>query len=267
MDSATDGKEFDQRYHVDTAVRTLALLEAVALIGKPAALNDIVARLGWTKPSVYRLLRTLESVGALRRTDGKHYVLGPKLIVLGQSALRATGLPEVARAKMEELQEEVGETIVLSTLDYRDIIVLDRVEANEILRPNYQFGDRLPAYCTSSGRVLMSDLTDDEIRERLADVEFERLGPRTPKSMDEVLKRMRAARKAGYSINDEELTLGHRSVAAPIRDHTGSVVASMSVSVPSVRVSVDELKKIATDHLVPGVEAVSAELAAPTPTG
>jgi IclR family pca regulon transcriptional regulator len=263
MRPTNDGKEIDQRYQVDTAVRTLALLEVVADMGKPVALNDLVAKLGWTKPSVYRLLRTLESVGALRRTDGKHYVLGPKLIVLGQSALRATGLAEIARAKMEELQEEIGETIVLSTLDYRDVVVLDRVEANEILRPNYQFGDRLPAYCTSSGRVLMSDLPDAEIRERLAGVEFEALGARTPQSLDEVVKRMRRAREQGYSINDEELTRGHRSVAAPIRDHTGSVVASMSVSVPSVRVSVDELEMIAAQYLVPGVEAVSARLAAP----
>jgi IclR family transcriptional regulator, pca regulon regulatory protein len=263
MELGGDGNEIDQRYAVDTAVRTLALLEAVGEMGKPAALNEIVSRLDWTKPAVYRLLRTLESVGALRRTDGKHYVLGPKLIVLGQAALRATGLADVARAKMEELQEEVGETIVLSTLDYNELIVLDRVEAKEILRPNYQFGDRLPAYCTSSGRVLMSDLSDDELRERLKGVKFVGLGPRTPQTLDEVLDGMHQAQKQGYALNDEELTLGHRSVAAPIRDHTGAVVASMSVSVPSVRVSVTELRKIAKERLIPAADAVSAGLAAP----
>jgi DNA-binding IclR family transcriptional regulator len=264
-DGHGNGQEVDQRYAVDTAVRTLTLLEAVAASGGPVALNELVARLGWTKPAVYRLVRTLASVGALRRTDSRHYVLGPKMIVLGQAAIRAAGVTELARVTMEELQREIGETVVLSTLDYRDVIVLDRVEADEILRPNYQFGDRQPAYCTSTGRVLLSDLPDDEIRARLAGVKFEPLGPRTARSVEDVLERIDEARRDGYALNDEEFALGHRSVSAPIHDHTGAVTAALSISVPSVRVSAAELSRIAAKHLLPAVAAVSAELAAPLP--
>jgi DNA-binding IclR family transcriptional regulator len=265
VDTPGNGQEVDQRYAVDTAVRTLTLLEAVADSGRPVAHNELVARLGWTKPAVYRLVRTLESVGALRRTDGKHYVLGPKLIVLGQAAIRATGLTDVARSTMEQLKERLGETVVLSTLDYRDVIVLDRVEADKILRPSYEFGDRQPAYCTSSGRALMSDLSDEQVRERLEGTTFEPLGPRTARSVDEVIEAIHLARSRGYALNDEEYTLGHRSVGAPIHDHTGAVVAAMSISVPSVRVSAERLEQIAEEHLIPATAAVSASLAAPSP--
>jgi IclR family pca regulon transcriptional regulator len=109
----------------------------------------------------------------------------------------------------------------------------------------------------------MSDLSDDEIRERLRGVSFRALGPRTVKNITEVLEAVHRAQRQGFALNDQELTLGHRSVATPIRDHSGGVIAAISVSVPSVRVSAKRLQQIARNDLIPAAADISAALAAP----
>lgn len=252
----------DQRYRVDTAVRTLDLLAVIADEDGPVAMSTIVSRLGWTKPAVYRLLRTLESVGALRRVDGTRYVLGARLITIGHAAARATGLLDVAQPHMTVLHDATGETVVLTTLDGREVVIIDRIETAERLIPRYHLGERLPAYCTSTGQVSLSGLSDDEVRLLLDGCEFEHRGPRMLASVDDLIVRLAEVRRRGYALNDEELTAGHRSIAAPVRDHTMTIVGALSVSVPTVRISVKDLSAIAVDALIPATDAISADLGA-----
>ncbi len=254
--------EIDERYYVETAARTLQILEAIAEIDAPAPLSVIVAKLGWSKPAVYRQVRTLESIGALRQLAGQGYVLGPALIALGQAALRATGLVEIARPHLQRLHDELDETIALTVLDGAEIIYVDRIEADKLLIPRTRVGSRLPAYCTSTGQVLLAALSDDEVRSRLAGCGFEPLGPKTLRSIDELLARLEEIRDKGYAINDEQLTVGHRSAAAPIRDYTGAVVAAVSLSVPTARVSLERLVTCAEEALLPAAHAISRELGA-----
>jgi IclR family pca regulon transcriptional regulator len=247
---------------VDTAVRTLDLLAVIADEDGPVTMSKIVSELGWTKPAVYRLLRTLESVGALRRVDGKQYVLGPRLITIGQAAVRATGLVDVAQPYMTSVHDATGETVVLTTLDGIEVVIIDRIETVQRLIPRYHLGERLPAYCTSTGQVALSDFSDDEVRTMLAGCKFEERGPRTLKTIDEVIDRLERVRRRGYALNDEELTAGHRSIAAPVRGHTMAVVGAVSVSVPTVRISAKELSAIAIETLIPATDAISADLGA-----
>jgi IclR family pca regulon transcriptional regulator len=261
-DSGPRGTEIDERYYVETAARTMQLLLAVAELEGPAPLAAIVAKLGWSKPAVYRLVRTLETVGALRLQDGKGYVLGPALITLGQGALRATRLLEVARPYLEQLHAELEETIVLTVLDGDEVVYVDRIEADKILIPRTRLGSRLPAYSTSTGQVLLAGLSDDEVRRRLADREFEHIAPNTLDSLDALIKRLATIRRNGYAVNDEELAVGHRAVAAPLRDYSGTVVAAVSVSVPSARISRKELTRHATRSLLPAARKISVGLGA-----
>jgi DNA-binding IclR family transcriptional regulator len=256
-------RKIDRRYYVEAAARTLELLHAVARINGPASLSAIVAELGWNKPTVYRLVRTLEATGALRQQDGRGYLLGPALITLGQAALRSTRLPEIARPYLESLYDVLGETTVLTMLDGDEVIYLDRIDAEKILVPYAQLGSRLPAYCTSTGHVLLAGLPDSEVRERLKERDFAQLAPNTLRSVDELITRLHDVRRHGYAINDEELALGHRSVAAPLTDHSGEVAAAVSVSVAAVRVSRADLIRFATDALVPTADALSRALGAP----
>lgn len=252
----------DERYYVETAARTVRLLLAIAQIDEPASLPMIVAELGWSKPMVYRLVRTLVSIGALRQLDNKAYTLGPTMITLGESALRATRLVEVARPYLEQLHDELDETIVLTVLDGDEVIYLDRIEADKLLIPRTRLGSRLPAYCTSTGQVLLAGLEDEEIIARLARREFKKVAPNTLTSLDEVLERIHRVRRDGYALNDEELAVGHRATAAPVRDHSGEVAAAVSVSVPAARVSRAEIKRMATQVLTPTAERISSALGA-----
>jgi IclR family pca regulon transcriptional regulator len=261
-DSGPRGTEIDERYYVETAARTMQLLLAVAELDGPAPLAAIVAKLGWSKPAVYRLVRTLETVGALRLQDGKGYVLGPALITLGQGALRATRLLEVARPYLEQLHTELEETIVLTVLDGDEVVYVDRIEADKILIPRTRLGSRLPAYSTSTGQVLLAGLGDDEVRRRLADREFEHIAPNTLGSLDALIERLATIRRNGYAVNDEELAVGHRAIAAPLRDYSGAVVAAVSVSVPSARISRKELTQHATRSLLPVARKISVGLGA-----
>jgi IclR family transcriptional regulator, pca regulon regulatory protein len=262
VSSGPRSTEIDERYYVDAAARTLQLLKVVAEIDAPAPLTLLVSRLGWSKPAVYRLVRTLEAVGGLRLHDGKGYVLGPALITLVHAAVRATRLTDIARPHLEDLHEQLDETIVLTVLDGDEVVYVDRVEADKILIPRTRLGSRLPAYATSTGQVLLSGLDDDEVRRRLKGRAFEPLAPNTLRDLDELLERLAEIRRRGYAINDEELAIGHRSVAAPVRDHSGDLVAAVSVSVPAARASRSQLAGFATEALVPAAEAISAGLGA-----
>jgi len=252
--------EVDERYFVETAARTLRLLQTVATIDGPAPLTMIVERLGWSKPAVYRLVRTLEAIGALRQQDGAGYVLGPMLITLGLSALHATGLVGIARPHLERLHAEVEESVVLTVLDGREVVYVDRIEADKILIPRTRLGSRLPAYCTSTGQVLLAGLADQDVRRRLEGQAFDRVGPNTLETIDELMDRLEDIRRVGFAVQDEELTVGHRSAAAPVRDHTGATAAAISVSVPTARVTRQQLIRFATEAMVPAADAISLAL-------
>jgi IclR family pca regulon transcriptional regulator len=252
--------DIDTRYYVETAARTLALLHAVAESDKPATLGMLVSRLEWSKPAVYRLVRTLEAIGALRQHDGRGYVLGPSMITLGQAALRATNLHDIVRPYLEELAEQVGETVVLAVLDGSEIVYVDRIESDQILIPRTKLGSRLPAYCTSTGQVLLAGLPDEEVRRRMRGRKFKQVAAHTLTSIDELLARLAETRRRGYALNDEELAVGHRAVAAPVRDHRGDAVAAVSISVPSARVSLEQLERFATEALLPVARAASVAL-------
>jgi IclR family transcriptional regulator, pca regulon regulatory protein len=262
--STVRNTEIDERYYVETAARTLRLLRAVAEEPEPAPLARIVSVLGWSKPAVYRLVRTLETEGALRLEEGKGYVPGPALIALGQAAARATRLPEIARPHLEQLHRVLDETVVLTVLDGDEVVYVDRIEADKILIARTRVGSRLPAYATSTGQVLLASFSDEEVRRRVGDREFAPLAPNTLRSVDELIERLAEIRRRGYAINDEELAVGHRAAAAPLRDHTGDVVAALSVSVPSARVSRGQLVEFATGALLPTAAAISAALGADT---
>ena len=213
--------EIDERYFVETAARTMFLLQAVAAIDAPAPLTTIVERLGWSKPAVYRLVRTLEAIGALRQHDGKGYVLGPALITLGLSALQATGLVGIARPHLEKLHAEVEETVVLTMLDGREVVYLDRIEADKILIPRTRLGSRLPAYCTSTGQVLLAGLSDEDVHRRLEGQTFDRVGPNTLEThrrADRAARRHPPARvrRPGRGA-DDRAPLGRGSGARPHR--------------------------------------------------
>jgi IclR family pca regulon transcriptional regulator len=251
-----------EKYRVDAAARVIDLLSTLADADAPQRLKDLTKHLGWNKTTVYRLLWTLEERGAVREIPPQGYVLGSRTITIGQAALRALELPQVARPHLEQLHDAIGETVNLAVLDEDRILIVERVEGKEILGLRLWVGSTLPAYCTSVGLVLLAGLPDDEVRRRMAQCSFEPRGPKTLSSMSELVDRVERIRKRGYAINDEELAIGHRAAAAPIWGHEGTVVAAINISVPAARWTRRDLISALVPMLRDSANAISAELGA-----
>jgi IclR family pca regulon transcriptional regulator len=247
-------------YLLGTVDRAATLLRLLADLDKPVTFTELVEAMGLNKATVYRLVQTLLSSGFLRQAPGGGYTLGPALITLGQAALRETGLPEVAQPHMERLHERLQEVVVLSVLDGQEIVYVARLHASQILSIRGNVGDRLPAYCTSAGQAMLAGLDDEEVRALVVDLPP--AGPKAPSSMKQLLRKLADTRARGYAINDEELAVGHRAAAAPVLDHSNSVVAALSLSVPAARVSRDQVETFAVNALVPTAKQLSVDLGA-----
>lgn len=251
----------DPRYYIESVARAAQVLKVIAARNGPASVAGLAKQSGWNKAAVYRIVRTLDALGFLRTTDGG-YVPGPALITLGQAALEATGLLPVARPHLEALSEALGETVVLTVLDGPDIVYVDCIEVEAVLMTRSTVGAHLPAYCTCSGQVQLAGLTDPAVRKRLGNVAMVSRGPSTLTSLPELIRRLEKIRAEGYAVNDQELAVGHRSLAVPVFSYNGKVAAALSVSVPAARVSLGDLKGF-LPTLLTAAEKISRDLGAP----
>lgn len=257
---ASAAPEIDPRYHVAAAERTMVLLDAVSRTS-PATISGLAHELGWTKPMVFRLVRTLQTTGALCQ-DESGYSLGPMMISLGYAALQSLSLVDAAKPIIADAHARTGESVVLTILDGTDIVYVDFLETDHLLVLRARIGARLPAYLTSSGHALLCRHSDESLRLLFDGYIFKPPTPHSVSSVDVLIRRLSATRKRGYALIDQELTLGHRSVAAPVLDHTGAVAAAISVSVPTARVSLNELNALARDVLLPATHELSRRLGA-----
>ncbi len=253
--------EPDPRYHVAVAERTITLLQAVAN-NSPATISSLTAALGWTKPMVFRLVKTLHSCGALRLTDDG-YRLGPMMISLGYGAIQSMELVDSAKPALAQLHRDVGESIILTVLDGTDIVYVSCIKTDHLLVFRARLGTRLPACLTSSGHALLSRTSKEDLHELFDGYQFNPPTAHSVSSLAVLERRLEAVRKRGYALIDQELAIGHRSVAAAVTDHTGEVAAAISISVPTVRVDLSQLRKMADEYLVPTAKQLSLQLGAP----
>lgn len=220
--------------------RGLTVIEAFQDRTEGATVAEIAAATALSRASVRRLLMTLEFLGYATRT-GSVYRLGSRVLRLGFSFLSSQSLPILATPILEEISASLHESSSLSVLEGDEIVYLARSAANRVLSVGLSVGSRLPAYCTSMGRVLLAALPEAELAGYL---ERAVLHPRTPKTI--TLKPALQAeivrvREQGYSLVDEELELGLRSLAVPVMTRAGRVVAAMNTGVHASRVEPEDL--------------------------
>jgi len=190
------------------------------------------------------------------------FIIVANIIVdIGYAYLSSLNLAELAQAEMELLVEHTRESCSAAVLDGSEIIYVARVPTKRIMAISLGLGSRLPAFCTSMGRVLLADLNDEEVRSLLKDAELPSLTPRTITDIDELCAELDTVRNQGWALVDQELELGLRSVAAPLRNSRGKAIASLNVSSNTMRV---DLKTLRTDFLLALLETaerINARLA------
>ncbi|WP_178133236.1 IclR family transcriptional regulator domain-containing protein [Vineibacter terrae] len=221
------------RYFVQALARGLAAIE-VFHDARALTLSDVAKRAGITRATARRLLLTLCDLG-YAATDGKLFTLRPRALRLGYAYLSSMGWSEVALTHLRELAEIHGETCSVSVLDGHDIAYAVRVPATRHGVMLVPAGGRLPAYCTSPGRILLGGLPPDALDAYFETAVMRPLTKHTVHTPAGVRKLVDQARRDGYAFTDEELDYGVNCIAVPIRDATGAAVASLNLSAPSSR--------------------------------
>jgi len=184
----------------------------------------------------------------------RKYRLGLRVTDLGMSALNSLGLREHARPFLEELRHRSSFTVSLAVLDGPEILYVDRARSfrrgQHKIDLNLRVGSRLPAYCTSMGKVLLANLPEMEQRELIASMTLVRCGPNTITSKKALRVELEGVGEAGVAVNDEELVAGLISIAAPARSASGEVVAAINLAAHTEMVGMDELIDRDTPRLV-----------------
>jgi IclR family acetate operon transcriptional repressor len=241
-------------------MRVISLLEAVAHAGSPPATADLIDSLKLPKPTVHRMVALLERVRLLEREpSGRRLLPGARLRSLAFATIESSRTRGPWHAVLSSLSERIGETCSFSMLYGSEVIVLDRIETNWGLRLQLPAGARVPAHCTSSGKLLLSYLPR-KARERLVGTApLKQYGKNTitdPKKLEAALAEIRKTR---VGTDNEEYFTGLVGVAVPVVAERGRVVATVSVNAPAARVSLSGLLKH-VDALRAAADELSAVL-------
>lgn len=226
--------------------------------GRPAmSLAEVAAATGLARPTARRILLTLEELGYVRAAE-RGYRLTPRVLELGVAYVQSMGLWDVARPHLERLVERTGETCSIAQLDGPDIVYVARVSVPRIVSLAVQVGTRFPALATSLGKVQLAALPPDEVDAVLAEPTRSGLTARWQPSREERDAELRDVRARGWALTDEQLTLGVRSVAAPLRDGAGRVVAGVNVNCHAAETSLERL----LDHHLPLLLQAAGDISA-----
>ena len=229
---------------VKSAQRALAILEVLTLAKGPMTFTEIADALRYPRSSLHNLLRTVVQAGwAELDPTTRRYTLGIRAWQAGNAYLRAVDLAERARPYMEGVRDAFADTVQLAVRDGRYNVYIAKVEGSQLLVLASAIGRRLEAHATGVGKVLLADLEPEERRTLLYAQPLERFTANTITDPAALEREFADIRARGHGYDREEYTLGVRCVAVPARDHTGRVVAGMSVSVPSIRMDAERAER------------------------
>ena len=246
--------------YVQSLARGLAVIRAFDAEHPRQTLSDVAKATDLTRATARRFLLTLAELGYVR-ADGPMFSLTPRVLDLGYSYLSSLSLPEVAGPHLEALTKQVNESASVSILDGTDIVYVARVPVSRIMTVSITIGTRFPAFATSMGRVLLAGLSPGDLDDYLAKVDLTPLTGRTIASTDALRQELSRVRTAGFCVVDSELEEGLRSLAAPIRDRAGKVVAAANISTQTARYTAAAIRKDLVPALLSTAEAIALDLA------
>lgn len=263
--SPTPGDDPRSGYRIQSIERAVAILNVFSADEPDLRVSDIAQRLGLHKSTVHRFLVNLEGAGLLERTPtGGRYRLGLRLFELGSLVMQRMNLWDEALPYLEELVRETGETGHMAVLDSGEAVYVERVEARRALRVPSAVGRGYPAHATNLGKVLMAYAPAAEVEEIIITKGLAGFTRNTITDADALRDELALIRERGYSIDNEEYDEGLRCIGAPVRDHTGAVVAAIGIGGPVTRVTPDRIDNLA-EVVTRAAGALSRRLGGATP--
>lgn len=228
---------------VRTVQKTFRLLEVLGE-EQPARPSQLVKQLKLSRSNVHRLLATLEDMGYVEKVSEARYRLSIKIFILGNTVLNKNALSDIARPYLAHLAEISHENINLAIMHEQKVLYIDKIESPHYLRLDQPIGKTDPLHCTALGKTLLSGLTDNELEVFLKSNELVAFTKKTITDPDVLLSEIGKVRKQGYAVDIEELSNGIHCIAAPIFNHTNKIIAAISISAPSVRLTIPKIEEI-----------------------
>ncbi|WP_213290692.1 IclR family transcriptional regulator C-terminal domain-containing protein [Bradyrhizobium sp. sGM-13] len=225
---------------IESLDRGLRVLEIFGGSRQPMTLSDLAKAAELPRATARRILFTLERAGFVA-CDGKLFRLTPRVLVLASSYLASNHVVSVLQPALDRLSSEAQEISSVAILDGNDVVFVARASPTRIFSSGIDIGYRLPAFCTSVGRVLLSRLADDEVDAALDRMELAPLTPFTVTDRKQLLKTIVADRAQGYSLVHREAEPGFRSVSVPVRRYDGAIIAAINMGAHVDRVSAEEM--------------------------
>ncbi len=252
----------EDRYAIRSVDRALDILECIAGQNGALTVDQIVAATGLPKTTAFRILATLTSRRLLERDEPTQtYRLGMLALVIGARAMGDLDLRRAARPHLQQLVDDTGETVHLSILSEDKALCIDKLDASRSMRMASFVGFLDPLHCSGVGKALLA-FQDEPTRQHLLDgMRYEPHTPHTITDRAGLAAQIEEIRARGYAIDDEEIEEGLRCVAAPIRDHSGRVIAAVSISGPTTRVTEESPNTLAA-ALEACAQSISRELGA-----
>lgn len=251
----------EKYYFVASLAKGLRVLELLAVNGD-MSVSRMAACLDTSRAASHRFLTTLRDLGYVEKTEAGRFRLSFKVVELGMRKLDGFEIRHTAHPYMQEIAIAFGETVNLGHWDGRAVVHLDKINSRDVLRLDVGMGAVAPAYCTGLGKAILAFLPDDELDDYLAATPLAAVSPKTITDPAKLRNDINRIRRRGYAVDNEELSLGLRCVAAPVFDHTGRPTYAVSVSGPAQRMKKDRIDAIQA-RLVPLCRRISRQIGAP----
>lgn len=246
----TKHKQMDQGKSSETlksVEKALHILETFRIDKPELTISELEEELALPRVSIYRFLRILLKRGFLRQNPHtRKYRLGIKVFELGSIVLRDMELRKIAFPLLEELSKKSGETVHLGVKDGKEVVSIEGAESDYSLRISLPIGKRVCLHSTGIGKAILAFLPDDEIEEIIQEKGLPRFTPHTITDAVLLKQELQLIKARGYAIDNEENDPGIRCVASPILDYSQQVIASISISGPSVRITNEKIPELAT---------------------
>lgn len=208
-------------------------------------LTELSQRVSLSKSTVLRLLNTLIQCGYIRKDqDSYRYRLGFKVLTLSMEFQKALEWKKEAFPHMKMLQQCTGETINLAVIDNTEVVYIERIESNQIMRASIRVGKRVPIHCTALGKAILAHMDTEDIQQIVEEIQFEPYTVNTINNRAEFMHCLEQVRRDGYAVDDEENQIGVRCVAAPVLNMVNHVIGAISISGPTLRISNEYLVEL-----------------------
>jgi IclR family pca regulon transcriptional regulator len=249
---------------VQSFARGLSIIKCFDAENPAMTLSQIAERVDLSRAAARRFLLTLENLGYVS-LEGRNFQLTAKVLDLGYGYLSSLSLPEIAQPHLETLASRVHESASASVLDGTDIVYVARVPIRRIMSVKINIGTRMPAHATSMGRVLLSGLSSPELKALISNFDLPKYTKNTITSKSVLLQEINKVRIQGWSINDQELEYGLRSIAVPILNKAQKVVASINISTTAQSNTLESMEAMFLPELRITAKKISDDLASARP--